>query len=85
MLTTCYPGAVTAGDEPGSDSNRLTQIEYRLAAIEDKLYRVEQFHIELRPLVEIAKGWIHNPAMGWRRNRGGRAAARDSGGTVSRG
>jgi hypothetical protein len=78
MLTTCYPGAVTAGDEPVPDSDRLTQIEQRLAAIEDKLYRVEEFHIELRPLVEIAKGWIQNPAMAWRRNRGGRTAARST-------
>jgi hypothetical protein len=58
---------VTAGDPevPGSDP---------LTRIEQKLDEVLKFMAELRPYLPLlgkASTFLHNPAMAWRRNRGG--------------
>lgn len=66
MLTTCYPGAVTAGDHPVPDSDPLTRIEQKLdrvLAVTDKI----EPHL---PLLTRLPAWLHNPAMGWRHRRG---------------
>ena len=66
MLTTCYPAGVTAGDQPAPDSDPLTRIEQKLDQV---LAVTDQIKPHLHLLTKLP-AWLHNPAMGWRRNRG---------------
>jgi hypothetical protein len=66
MLTTCYPGAVTGGNHPAPEGDPLTRIEEKLDRV---LAVTEQIKPHLHLLTKLP-GWLHNPAMRWRRNGG---------------
>jgi hypothetical protein len=64
---------VTAGAKSDAATTDQTEVEKRLASIDDKLYRIEEFMIQLQPylpLLSRAQQILNNPATMWRRNRG---------------